>query len=83
MGYSKNLLGVGPKLMIEIMKKIHASSFHRMECNSSFKKRGFKYYELGENYKIANEKIFEKRDLNLEFKEKYGSEMYPKSFFKN
>ena len=37
------------------------------------KKRGFKYYELGENYKIANEKFSKKRSQS-EFKEKYGSE---------
>jgi len=56
---------------------------HFLEWNAIlyFKKKGFKYYELGENYKVANQNFSQKEISISEFKEKYGSEMYPKSFF--
>ena len=56
---------------------------HFLEWNAIIylKKKGFKYYELGENYKIANQNFSQKEISISEFKEKYGSEMYPKSFF--
>ncbi len=63
-------------------KKFMPRHFLEWKAILYLKKKGFKYYELGENYKIANEK-FSKKEISIsEFKEKYGSEMYPKSFFK-
>ena len=47
-----------------------------------FKKKNFKYYELGEHYSNINQKVKKKEISISEFKEKYGSSIYPKVFFK-
>lgn len=45
------------------------------------KKNKFKYYDLGETYLSKNSKV-SKKDISIsEFKEKFGSDIYPKSFF--
>ena len=58
---------------------------HLLEWESIlyYKKNLFKYYEIGERFFNQTNNQITKKEISIsEFKEKYGSDYYPKAFFK-
>ncbi len=48
-----------------------------------YKNNHFSFYELGERYFMQDRFIPTKKELSIsEFKEKFGSDRYPKAYFK-
>ena len=70
---------------VNIKKYENISPRHFLEWNAIkyYKKNNLKYYEIGERY--YKQKKFSPTDKELtisEFKEKYGSDKYPKAYFR-
>ena len=48
-----------------------------------YKKLNFEFYEIGERFYFDSKSKISKKQINIsEFKEKYGSDNFPKAYFK-
>jgi len=68
---------------LEKYEKISPRHFLEWKSMLYYKKKNFSFYEIGERYEYQSKFKPTKKEITIsEFKEKYGSDKYPKAYFR-